>query len=105
MPENRLRVTKSSRRRLRALKGPGKRTYSEVLDQILPMETDEPLQPREKTSISVTPEIRERVFALADDDVPAHRVVEYYLIRHEMENVYAADELLGRIYKGDGRES
>lgn len=93
-----MRITKSSRARLKEMKKPGETTYSDVLDRILPEEADERLQSEEKASISVTPEIRERVFNLADEGVPAHRVVEYYLHRYEVEQVVAADDLLDRLY-------
>jgi hypothetical protein len=100
MSKDRLRITKSSRKRLKELQRPGEQTYSDVLDRILPQEAeiDGQLQKAEKASISVTPEIRDRVFALAEEGVPAHRVVEYYLYRHEVEQVVAADELLDQLY-------
>lgn len=107
MSKDRLRITKSSRRRLKELQRPDERTYSEVLDRILPeqAEIDSQLRKSEKASISVTPEIRQRVFALAEEGVPAHRVVEYYLYRHEVEQVVAADELLDQLYNRGTAES
>jgi len=107
MSKDRLRITKSSRRRLKELQRPDERTYSEVLDRILSDEADEDekLRKVDKASISVTPEIRERVFDLAEDGVPAHRVVEYYLHRYEVEQVVAADELLDQLYNRDTEET
>lgn len=100
MTSDRLRITKSSRERLKEIQGPEEDTYAEVLERVLPEEVDssEKLRKREKVSISATPEIRDRVFSLAEDDVPAHRVVGYYLNRHEVEQVIPADELLDRLY-------
>jgi hypothetical protein len=98
MSNDRLRITKASRRRLKELQRPDENSYSDVLERILPEEEAAQLRKAEKASIAVTPEIRDRVFALAEEGVPAHRVVEYYLHRHEVEKVVAADELLDRLY-------
>lgn len=98
MSKDRVRITKSSRKRLKELQRPGERTYSDVLDRILPEEEAGQLTETEKVVISVTPEIHERVLDLAEDGVPAHRVVEYYLHRNEVEQVVAADELLDQLY-------
>lgn len=98
MSNDRIRVTKSSRSRLKELQRSNERTYSEVLDRILPEEAEGQLRKPEKVTISVTPEIRDRVFELAEEGVPAHRVVEYYLYRNEVEQVVAADEVLFQLY-------
>lgn len=97
--KDRLRITKASRRRLKEIQRDDERTYSEVLDRVLPEDGDNgQLRKPEKASIAVSSEIRDRVFMLAEDGVPAHRVVEYYLHYHEVEQVVAADELLDRLY-------
>ena len=100
--DERVRVTESSRSRLNELKQGGQ-THSDVLDRILPEEADERLENEEKVSIGVTPEIHDRIFALAGDGVPAYRVVEYYLYREQMKQVVSADELLDTLYnRGTG---
>lgn len=98
MSDERLRVTKSSRSRLNELKQPDETTYSDVLARILPEDDAEILRSEEMVSISVSPEIHDRVFDLADENVSAYRVVEYYLYRHEVERVVAADDLLDALY-------
>lgn len=97
MSDDRLRVTKSSRSRLNELKRPGE-TYSDVLARILPEDETVRLRNEEKASISATEEIHDRVFTLAEDGVPAYRVIEYFLYRYEMEQAVAPDELLDTLY-------
>jgi hypothetical protein len=98
MSKDRLRITKASRRRLKELQQNDESSYSDVLERVLPEDAEAKLQKSEKASIAVTPQVRERVFRLADESVPAYRVVEYYLYRYEVEQVVAADELLDRLY-------
>lgn len=95
MPDDRLRVKKSSRKQLREAKRPDEQTYSDVLIRILPKDEDRKLQPEEKTAIPVTEEVSQKVESLAGENVPAYRVVEYYLHRYEVQN---ADELLDQLY-------
>jgi predicted CopG family antitoxin len=106
MSKKRLRIKESSGEHLKKLQREDERSYSDVLDRVLPNpeEANGQLQKSDKISISVSDEIRERVFALAEEGVPAHRVVEYYLHRHEIEQVVAADELLDRLYNRDNEE-
>lgn len=102
MDKQRVRVTKSSRSRLNAMKEDNE-TYSDVLGRVLPEEVDERIESEEKVSIAVNPEIRDRIFAHAGDGVSAYRVVEYYLYRERMKQAVVADELLDSLYnRGTG---
>lgn len=99
MSSDRIRVTESSRAKLHDLERDGE-TYSDALDRVLPDEPgdDEILYAQDKVSISVTPEIHQRVNALAGENVPVHRVIEFYLYRREVEQMNPPDVLLDRLY-------
>lgn len=95
----RVRVTQSSRNRLRELKQSESDTYSNVLDELLPADTEGgQIESDDTVSISVSPEIHDRVSELSGDGVPAYRVIEYYLYLNEMKQVMAADELLDLLF-------
>lgn len=96
----RIRVHGDARRRLRRLRRDDTETYSDVLDRVLPTPSRyaQLADPREDmATIAVEEPIHERVTDLAGEGVPIWRVVDYYLLRYELDRRHeqydAADAL------------
>jgi len=103
MYDERIRLKDNTRLRIQEMKAPGE-TYTDVLLRILPDPEEEEVEILESTDkqvVSCNEEVLERVEALSESGVPAHRVVDYYLYRDEVQRLPEMLELVLEVRGGE----
>lgn len=95
MDKKRVRIKEETRRRLKEMQNPGE-DYSDVLDRVLPDPDEEgtvTLEQSEKVVVTCDPDVHSRIKSLSGD-VPAHKVVDYWLLMHGETEETAALKLM-----------
>jgi hypothetical protein len=90
-----VRIKQRTRRRLKELQKPGE-DYSDVLNRILPDPDEEglkTLQKSKKVVVTCNDDVHEQIMSLSDG-VPAHKVVDYWLLMHGETEETAALKLM-----------